>query len=149
MHGSSAIRGFAHPGDPGGRGGASRRRASARFGVSVSSAIRWLRDWRETGRTASHPQGGDRRSDRIEAHADFLLAKVAPPSSPTSGSCWRRRLRPGDIVAMDNLPAHKITDVRQEIEAAGARLLYLPPYSPEFNPAPRPTVPLQSERAQS
>ena len=35
---------------------------------------------------------------------------------------------------MDNLPAHKITDVRQEIEAAGAKLLYLPPYSPEFNP---------------
>ena len=58
--------------------GASRRRAAARFGVSVSSAIRWLRDWREMGRTASHPQGGsDRRSDRIEAHADFLLAKVA------------------------------------------------------------------------
>jgi transposase len=43
-------------------------------------------------------------------------------------------LRKGDIVVMDNLPAHKITGVRQEIEAAGARLLYLPPYSPEFNP---------------
>ena len=35
---------------------------------------------------------------------------------------------------MDNLPAHKITRIRQEIEAAGAKLLYLPPYSPEFNP---------------
>jgi transposase len=57
--------------------GESRRRAAARFGVSVSSAIRWLRDWREMGRTAPQPQGGDRRSDRIEAHADFLLAKVA------------------------------------------------------------------------
>jgi transposase len=43
-------------------------------------------------------------------------------------------LRKGDIVVMDNLPAHKITGVRQEIEAAGAKLLYLPPYSPEFNP---------------
>jgi transposase len=43
-------------------------------------------------------------------------------------------LRPGDIVVMDNLPAHKITGIRQEIEAAGARLLYLPPYSPDFNP---------------
>jgi transposase len=43
-------------------------------------------------------------------------------------------LRNGDIVVMDNLPAHKITGVRQEIEAAGAKLLYLPPYSPEFNP---------------
>lgn len=43
-------------------------------------------------------------------------------------------LRNGDIVVMDNLPAHKITGIRQEIEAAGAKLLYLPPYSPEFNP---------------
>lgn len=56
--------------------GASRRQAAARFGVSVSSAIRWMRDWRETGRTAARTQGGDRRTDRIEAHADYLLAKV-------------------------------------------------------------------------
>ena len=35
---------------------------------------------------------------------------------------------------MDNLPAHKVGGVRQMIEAAGARLLYLPPYSPDFNP---------------
>jgi transposase len=35
---------------------------------------------------------------------------------------------------MDNLPAHKVDGVRQAIEAAGASLLYLPPYSPEFNP---------------
>ncbi|MGE4221046.1 MAG: IS630 family transposase [Alphaproteobacteria bacterium] len=43
-------------------------------------------------------------------------------------------LTPGDVVVMDNLPAHKIAGVRQAIEAAGARLLYLPPYSPDFNP---------------
>ena len=43
-------------------------------------------------------------------------------------------LRPGDIVVMDNLPAHKVAGVRVAIEAAGARLLYLPPYSPDFNP---------------
>jgi len=43
-------------------------------------------------------------------------------------------LSPGDIVVMDNLPAHKVTGVRQAIEAAGAHLLYLPPYSPDFNP---------------
>ncbi len=40
----------------------------------------------------------------------------------------------GDIVVMDNLPAHKVTGVRQAIENAGAKLLYLPPYSPDFNP---------------
>ena len=43
-------------------------------------------------------------------------------------------LRQGDIVIMDNLPAHKVHGVRQAIEAAGASLRYLPPYSPDFNP---------------
>jgi transposase len=43
-------------------------------------------------------------------------------------------LRPGDIVILDNLPSHKGGRIREAIEAAGARLLYLPPYSPDFNP---------------
>ena len=43
-------------------------------------------------------------------------------------------LRAGDIVVMDNLSSHKGPLVRELIEAAGARLLYLPPYSPDFNP---------------
>ena len=44
------------------------------------------------------------------------------------------RLQPGHIVVMDNLAAHKVAGVRERIEAAGAQLLYLPPYSPDFNP---------------
>lgn len=43
-------------------------------------------------------------------------------------------LSPGDVVVMDNLSSHKGPQVRAMIEAAGARLLYLPPYSPDFNP---------------
>ena len=43
-------------------------------------------------------------------------------------------LRPRDIVIMDNLPAHKVHGVGKAIEAAGAGLRYLPPYSPDFNP---------------
>jgi transposase len=43
-------------------------------------------------------------------------------------------LSDGDIVVMDNLPAHKVDGVRTLIEAANARLLYLPPYSPDLNP---------------
>lgn len=43
-------------------------------------------------------------------------------------------LKPGDIVVMDNLPAHKVAGVRQAIEGAGASLRHLPPYSPDFNP---------------
>ena len=44
------------------------------------------------------------------------------------------QLRPGDIVILDNLSPHKAPGVREVVEAAGARLLYLPPYSPDFNP---------------
>ena len=43
-------------------------------------------------------------------------------------------LAPGDIVVMDNLASHKVPGVREAIEAVGAELLYLPPYSPDFNP---------------
>lgn len=43
-------------------------------------------------------------------------------------------LVPGDIVVMDNLGAHKVKGVRESIEAAGATLLYLPPYSPDWSP---------------
>ena len=58
------------------------------------------------------------------------------------GACFRAyieqvlvpELTPGDVVIMDNLPAHKVGGVRQAIEAAGASLIYLPPYSPDFNP---------------
>jgi transposase len=43
-------------------------------------------------------------------------------------------LEPGDVVILDNLSAHKGAQVREAIQAAGASLLYLPPYSPDFNP---------------
>ena len=55
-----------------------------------------------------------------------LLAYVQQVLSPT--------LRRGDVVILDNLPAHKIASVREAVEAAAARLLFLPPYSPDFNP---------------
>ena len=44
------------------------------------------------------------------------------------------KLRPGDVLVMDNLSVHKLEGVRQRVEAVGARLLYLPPYSPDLNP---------------
>jgi transposase len=61
---------------------------------------------------------------------------------PMDGECflaWIEQmlastLRPGDLVVMDNLPAHKVAGVKEAIEACGAKLLYLPPYSPDFNP---------------
>jgi transposase len=43
-------------------------------------------------------------------------------------------LQPGDVVVMDNLAAHKMAGIEEAIAAAGANLLYLPPYSPDLNP---------------
>jgi len=48
--------------------------------------------------------------------------------------CLVPTLRRGEIVAMDNLPVHRVAGVAEAIEAAGATLLYLPPYSPDLNP---------------
>jgi hypothetical protein len=50
--------------------------------------------------------------------------------------CLVPTLRPGDIVIIDNLSAHKRQDVRELLEAAGAQLRYLPPYSPDLNLIP-------------
>ncbi|MBI5113885.1 MAG: IS630 family transposase [Rhodovulum sp.] len=247
-------------------GGMSRRAAADRFGIAASTAVKWVRRWRDTGSKAPRPQGGDKRSDRIEAHADEVLGLVAAtrdvtlaeiashlerrhgerfaqsviwrlldrhamtrskktahaseqdrPDVAARRQAWRatqaeldpqrlvfidetgastkmarrcgrsRRgtrclaaiphghwktttfvgglrlggmtapmvldgpmdgpafllwieqmlapaLAPGDIVVMDNLPAHKPGAVRTAIEATGASLRYLPPYSPDLNP---------------
>lgn len=77
--------------------------------------------------------------------AGLRLSGLAAPmllDGPMHGAAFKAyvaqvlvpELTPGDIVVMDNLPAHKVAGVRQAIEAAGATLLYLPPYSPDFNP---------------
>ena len=57
---------------------------------------------------------------------EAFLAYVRQILAPT--------LKKGDIVIMDNLPAHKVHGVREAIEQTGAKLRYLPPYSPDFNP---------------
>ncbi len=54
-------------------------------------------------------------------------------------------LHRGDTVIMDNLPAHKGAGVRQAIEAAGAVLRYLPPYSPDLNPIENASAKLKAE----
>lgn len=57
-------------------GGMSRRRAAERFGVSAASAIRWCALERDVGDASPKQQGGDRRSGRIEAHAELILGIV-------------------------------------------------------------------------
>ncbi|QPC91601.1 IS630 family transposase [Mesorhizobium sp. INR15] len=247
-------------------GGLSRRAAAARFGVAAASAVRWVREWRASGSTCAKPQGGDRRSHRVEAYRDILLAAIerrvditlvelaellrqehgasfatstiwrfldrhsmtfskktahaseqerpdvaarrnawfdAQPDldpehlvfidetgastkmarlrgrtkrgmrcrSPIPHGHWKTTtftgalrltgmtapmvldgpmtgewfvayveqvlvptLRPDDVVILDNLPAHKSAAAREAIEATGARMMFLPPYSPDFNP---------------
>lgn len=73
--------------------------------------------------------------------ADGLVAPLVVDGAMT-GDIFRawveqqlvRVLRPGDIVVMDNLQAHKVAGVREAIRAVEADVLYLPPYSPDFNP---------------
>lgn len=57
-------------------GGMSRHAAADRFGVSVASAVRWVRQWRDSGTIVARRQGGDRRSRGIEAYAAVILAAV-------------------------------------------------------------------------
>lgn len=74
------------------------------------------------------------RSDRIDApcvvdgpiNGQSFLAYIEQLLVPT--------LRPGDVVIMDNLGSHKGKAVRRAIRAAGAKLFFLPPYSPDLNP---------------
>jgi transposase len=53
--------------------GFSRNAAARRFGVGVASAVRWVARFAATGNVSASPMGGDRRSQRIEAHCDYLL----------------------------------------------------------------------------
>jgi transposase len=74
---------------------------------------------RMTGLSAPLVLDGAMNGDAFRAYVEQILA-------PT--------LTPGDIVIMDNLSSHKVAGVRQAIEARGASLIYLPPYSPDLNP---------------
>jgi len=84
-------------------GGASCRQAAARFGVGVSSAIRWVRAWRERGNVAARPQGGDRRSQRIEAEAGFLLGEIERTPDVTLAELQARLAERGVPVGIGSL----------------------------------------------
>jgi transposase len=74
---------------------------------------------RLSGMAAPMVLDGPINSDAFQVYVDHILVP---------------ELSPGDVVIMDNLGSHKGPAVRAAIEAAGASLLYLPPYSPDFNP---------------
>jgi transposase len=77
---------------------------------------------------------GGLRQDGVTAPFVIDRAMNGPIFLAYLRQCLVPTLRPGDIVVMDNLPAHKMAQVREIIDAAGAELRYLPPYSPDLNP---------------
>ena len=98
-------------------------------------------------RLNEHKERGPRERLTPRTNTTALREKLASMTvdSPTDGEVFLAyldhvlcpALHPGQVVVMDNLSVHKVEGVRQRIEAAGAALLYLPPYSPDFNPIER------------
>jgi len=88
------------------------------------------------------PQGHGRVLTTLGALSLRGIEAVMTIESPTDGEVFLAyldqvlcpKLQPGDVVIMDNLSAHKVRGVRERIQACGAELLYLPPYSPDLNP---------------
>jgi len=100
--------------------------------------------WREKGRRIPEaiPAGHGRSFTLLGAMNHSGLLATMTVESATDADVFLTfldevlvpQLRAGQIVVMDNLRAHKVAQVREKIEATGAHLLYLPPYSPDFNP---------------
>ena len=93
--------------------GLSRRKAADRFGVSISSAIRWTSLRRRTGDVRPKRQGGDKRSARIEAHAPLILDLVEAQRDMTLVALRARLAEQGIAVAVSPLwrffDRHQIT----------------------------------------
>ena len=88
-------------------GGMSRRQAAARFDIGPATAVRWAKRVETSGSVAPSKMGGDRRSRRIEAHAEFILAQIeeqpdlmmwtASPQRHHSAKAWsQERHKEGD-----------------------------------------------------
>jgi putative transposase len=103
-----------------------------------------LRGWGPRGRrlVARVPHGHWRTLTFLAAlRADAITAPCLF-DGPINGESFLRyveqflvpTLKPGDVVVMDNLGSHKAAAIRQALRAAGARLIYLAPYSPDLNP---------------
>jgi transposase len=105
----------------------TRRYGRAARGQRVQDAVP-AGHWRTLTLLAALSLHGLRAAMTVESptDGDVFLAYVEQVLGP--------RLQPGDVVVLDNLAAHKVAGVRALIEARGAQLLYLPPYSPDFNP---------------
>jgi len=103
-----------------------------------------LRGWGQKGKRLRGvaPHGHWRTMTFLAALRFNSLTAPCVFDGPINGECFRAyveqllipTLRPGDIVILDNLGSHKAKAVRDAIKSAGARLWFLPPYSPDLNP---------------
>lgn len=110
----------------------------------ASTDLQRLRGRSPRGRrcVASGPAGHWKTTTMIGAmrvDGPLACATLDGAVDTDSFTCWVKidlcpQLQAGDVVVMDNLPAHKSPSIAKAIEAVGARLIYLPPYSPDFNP---------------
>src|SRR6202049_1861716 len=88
------------------------------------------------------PHGHGRTTTFIAGLRQSGLIAPLVLDGPMTGAAFRAYveqalapvLQPGDVVVMDNLAAHKVAGIEQAVIAAGASVLYLPPYSPDLNP---------------
>lgn len=111
-------------------------------GVTTQMTRLWGRAVRGERIAEATPQGHWKVLTTLGAMSLRGIEAAMTIESPTDGEVFLAyveqvlcpKLKPGDVVIMDNLSAHKVRGVRQRIEARGAAVLYLPPYSPDLNP---------------
>lgn len=121
-------------------------------GANTKMARRYGRTWRGHRLVAHVPHGHWRTTTFVAALRFTGLTAPLVVDGPMNGTVFLAyvqqhlapTLRPGDLVILDNLSAHKVAGVREAIEAVGAKLIYLPPYSPDFNPIEQAFAKLKS-----
>lgn len=111
-------------------------------GVTTQMTRAWGRAPKGERIAEATPQGHWRVLTTLGALSLRGIEAAMTIEAPTDGEVFRAyveqvlcpKLKPGDVVILDNLSAHKVSGIRELMAARGAGLLYLPPYSPDLNP---------------
>jgi transposase len=114
-------------------------------GTATNMARRYGRCPSDQRLVAAVPHGHWRTTTFVAGLRQTGIVAPLVLDGPMTGTAFRAyveqflapALAPDDVVVLDNLAAHKVDGVRQAIAAAGASILYLPPYSPDLNPIER------------
>jgi transposase len=111
-------------------------------GTATNMTRRYGRGPSDRRLVAAVPHGHWRTTTFVAGRRQTGIVTPLVLDGPMTGPAFRAyveqflapALEPGDVVVLDNLAAHRVDGVRQAIKAAGASILYLPPYSPDLNP---------------